>query len=258
VPAEAAPRPLADVRAAIVDCDACPRLRTYCARIAGEKRAAYRHDTYWARPVPGFGDPHAAIVLVGLAPAAHGANRTGRLFTGDVPGGSSDFLMAALHACGLASLPTSRAADDGLELHGVYITSAVRCAPPDNKPTPGEIARCFPHFDAEVAALPNARVFVALGRLAFDAIRRLLIARGLTAPRPDAFEHGAVIRCDAGIVVVTSYHPSRQNTQTGRLTPQMLREALRAARAAAKDVASTSSSDGRRAPTRRRTRRPLP
>lgn len=224
---------LANVRAAIVACDACPRLRAYCARIAREKRAAYRHDTYWARPVPGFGDPAARIVLVGLAPAAHGANRTGRLFTGDVPGGSSDFLMAAMHACGLASHPSSRSADDGLTLSDVYITSAVRCAPPDNKPLPIEIARCHPHFAAEVAALPNARVFVALGRLAFDAVRKLLKTQGAEALHRPTFEHGAVLRYRDGRALVASYHPSRQNTNTGRLTQPMLRQALRAATTAA-------------------------
>lgn len=236
-------------------CEACPRLRDYCARIAREKRAAFRHDTYWARPVPGFGDPTARLVLVGLAPAAHGANRTGRLFTGDVPGGASDFLMGALHACGLANLPTSRTPDDGLVLDGVYVTSAVRCAPPDNKPLPSEIARCTRHLEAEVAALPEARVFVALGRLAFDVIWPLLERRGLRPARRPVFEHGASFRLDADVAVVASYHPSRQNTQTGRLTQPMLRDALRRAMRLA---GSTSSSAGRRGPTGRRTRRPPP
>ena len=244
------------VRAAIVACEACPRLRTYCTHIAREKRpTAYRNDVYWGRPVPGFGDPAARLMIVGLAPAAHGANRTGRLFTGDVPGGASDFLMNALHACGMASLPTSRAVDDGLVLDGVYIASAVRCAPPDNKPLPLEVARCTHHLDAEVAALPDVRVFVALGRLAFAVIWPLLERRGL---RPDArpvFEHGAAFRLDAGVHVVASYHPSRQNTQTGRLTQPMLRSALRRAMRLA---APTSSSAGRRGPTGRRTRQPLP
>jgi uracil-DNA glycosylase family 4 len=224
---------LAAARAGIVACNACPRLRAYCAAVAREKRPAYRTDTYWARPVPGFGDPAARIVLVGLAPAAHGANRTGRLFTGDVPGGASDFLMAAMHACGLASQPTSRSADDGLMLHGAYLTSAVRCAPPDNRPLPAEIVRCFPHLAAEVAALPDARVFVALGRLAFDAVRKLLKMRGEAEPPRPAFAHGAVIPYASGLSIVASYHPSRQNTQTGRLTQAMLRDTLRTARKAA-------------------------
>lgn len=183
--------------------------------------------------MPGFGDPSARIVLVGLAPAAHGANRTGRLFTGDVPGGSSDFLMAALHACGLANQPSSRSADDGLRLNDVYITSAVRCAPPDNKPQPAEIARCFQWLDAEVTALPRARVFMALGRLAFDAVRKLLDRRGDGVPRRPVFEHGGVIRCERNASIVASYHPSRQNTQTGRLTQTMLREVIGRAKHAA-------------------------
>ena len=157
---------LAGVRAAIVACDDCPRLRRYCARIAREKKAAHRDDTYWGRPVPGFGDPDARLLLVGLAPAAHGANRTGRVFTGD---GSGDFLAAALHAAGFANIATSRRADDGLTLRDAYILAAVRCAPPDNKPLPEEIARCRRHLAAEIAALPRVRVVVALGKIGHDA-----------------------------------------------------------------------------------------
>jgi uracil-DNA glycosylase family 4 len=222
---------LEEVRSAIVSCDRCPRLRQYCERIGREKRAAYRADTYWTRPVPGFGDPDARVVLVGLAPAAHGANRTGRNFTGDGTGGSGDFLMAALHATGFANQPFSRAADDGLILTGAWIAATVRCAPPDNKPTPAEIGRCHVHLRAEVDALPHARVFVALGRIAFDACWRLLADRGVKiSPRP-LFEHGGVTRCPDGSVVIASYHPSRQNTHTGRLTPAMLRAVFRRARA---------------------------
>lgn len=223
--------PLDAVRASIVTCEACPRLREYCARVGREKRAAYRHDTYWARPVPGWGDPDAHIVLLGLAPAAHGANRTGRLFTGDVPGGSSDFLMQALHACGLASQPWSRAADDGVTLSGVWISAAVRCAPPDNAPAPAEVDRCFGHLEQEWRALPNARVILALGRLAFDVARRVLPPHD-NARRP-AFEHEGMYRAADGRAVVASYHPSRQNTQTGRLTQAMLRSAIRQAVGAA-------------------------
>lgn len=223
---------LADVRREIVDCNTCSRLRQYCIRIGREKRAAFRDETYWARPVPGFGDPAARIVLIGLAPAAHGANRTGRNFTGDGAGGSSDFLMAALFANGLANQPFSRSIDDGLQLKDAWIAAAVRCAPPDNKPTPQEIANCHRHLRAEIAALEQVRVFVALGRVAFDACWRLLAERGVkVSPRP-LFEHGAVYRTTAGSVVA-SYHPSRQNTHTGRLTPAMLRSAFRKARAAA-------------------------
>jgi uracil-DNA glycosylase len=218
---------LAAVRRAIVACDRCPRLRQYCAQIAREKRAAFRDETYWGRPVPGFGDPRARILLVGLAPAAHGANRTGRMFTGDGRGGSGDFLMAALHAAGLASQPFSRDRRDGLELHGVWMTAAVRCAPPQNKPAPAEIALCHAHLRAEVDALPDLRVYVALGRLAFDACWRLLADRGVRPTTRPVFAHGAVYRPAGGPAVIASYHPSRQNTHTGRLTPAMLRRVIR-------------------------------
>jgi len=220
---------LAAVRARIIDCERCPRLREYCRRIGREKRAAYRQDTYWAKPVPGFGDPAARIALVGLAPAAHGANRTGRNFTGDGVGGSGDFLMAALFANGLANQPFSRDANDGLTLRDAWIAAAVRCAPPDNKPTPAEIANCASHLHDELAALPNLRVYVALGRIAFDACRRLIEARhGALQPKP-FFEHGAVFRVAVGLSLVASYHPSRQNTNTGRLTPAMLRTVFKRA-----------------------------
>jgi uracil-DNA glycosylase family 4 len=220
---------LIDVRRDIISCTTCSRLRTYCERIGREKRAAYRDQTYWAKPVPGFGDPEAGIVLIGLAPAAHGANRTGRNFTGDGAGGSGDFLMAALYAHGLANQPTSRSPDDGLTLTNAWIAAAVRCAPPDNKPTPREIQNCHPHLRGEIDALPNIRVFVALGRIAFDACFRLLADRGIKVrPRP-AFEHAGVYR-NAGVpTIVAAYHPSRQNTHTGRLTPTMLRHAFRLA-----------------------------
>ena len=221
---------LSVVSRTIVTCDRCDRLRRYCEQVAREKRAAYRADTYWGRPVPGFGDPLARIVLVGLAPAAHGANRTGRVFTGDGHGGSGDFLMTALYANGLANQPFSRAPDDGLELIDAWIAAAVRCAPPDNKPTPAEIAACHPHLRAEIAALPRASVYVALGRIAFEACLRLLRDQGVvTSPRPP-FEHGKVVRYPAAPVIVASYHPSRQNTNTGRLTPAMLRQVFRKAR----------------------------
>ena len=186
------------VREDIVACQRCPRLRGFCERIAREKRAAFRHETYWARPVPGFGDPNARIALIGLAPAAHGANRTGRNFTGDGVGGSGDFLMAALHANGLASQPFSRAVDDGLQLRDAWIAAAVRCAPPDNKPTTEEIANCHSHLRSELAALPNLRVYVALGRIAFDACWRLLAEQGVRpTPRP-AFIHGQSYRTAGG------------------------------------------------------------
>jgi uracil-DNA glycosylase family 4 len=219
-PAEAPARSaLATVHDRIVACNRCERLRAYCARIAREKKAAHRGDTYWGRPVHGFGDPQARVLVLGLAPAAHGANRTGRVFTGD---GSGDFLMRAMHGAGFANIATSERPDDGLALRGAYITAAVRCAPPDNKPTPAEIAACHEHLVAEVAALPRIRAIVALGRIGFDAAWRLLAGRGvLVRPRP-AFGHGLVYTPAGAPAVIASYHPSRQNTNTGKLTPQML------------------------------------
>jgi uracil-DNA glycosylase family 4 len=210
---------LSSVHQQIVTCEACPRLREYCVRIGREKRRAYRNDTYWAKPVPGFGDPSARLLIVGLAPAAHGANRTGRVFTGDGAGGSGDFLMAALHRAGFANLPTSQRVDDGLVLRDAFIAAAVRCAPPDNKPAPDEIARCLPHLDAEVAALPRVRVVVALGRIAFDAYLQMLRGRGFVPrPRPQ-FGHASREPLPNGHVLLGCYHPSRQNTNTGKLTP---------------------------------------
>lgn len=211
-------------------CARCTRLRSYCQRVAVEKRRAFRNDTYWARPVPGFGDPAARLLIVGLAPAAHGANRTGRVFTGDGVGGSSDFLMAALHRTGFANQPTSTHRDDGLQLNDAYIASAVRCAPPDNKPTPEEIRNCLTHLAAEVAALPRIQVVVALGSIGFDAYLRLLRFQGMpVTPRP-AFGHGSAHRLPNGVRLIGCYHPSRQNTNTGRLTPDMMREVFAAAR----------------------------
>jgi uracil-DNA glycosylase family 4 len=226
-----APSPLALVRTRIVDCEACPRLRRYCARVALEKKPAHRHDLYWGRPVPGFGDPAARVLIVGLAPAAHGANRTGRVFTGD---GSGDFLMRALHANGFANIPTARSADDGLLLRDAYIVAAVRCAPPGNKPTVDEIAACRPHLRDEVAALPRVRVAVALGKIAYDAYCALLKQAGLPSKGRPAFGHGVLYRAGADVpAVLCSYHPSRQNTNTGKLTPAMLAAIFRSARALA-------------------------
>jgi uracil-DNA glycosylase len=219
-------------RQQIIACNACPRLRTYCGRVAQEKRRAYRDDVYWGKPVPGFGDPRARMLLVGLAQAAHGANRTGRVFTGDGVGGSGDFLMAALHRAGFANIPTSHRPDDGLVLRDAFIAAAVRCAPPDNKPTPEEIARCLPHLDAELRALPRVRVVVGLGRIAFDAYLRLLGTRGAAqTPRP-VFGHAAVHHLANGQTLIGSYHPSRQNTNTGKLTARMMDDVFRRARRA--------------------------
>lgn len=223
---------LSVAQAAIVECEACPRLRRYCAEIAREKRRAYREETYWGKPVPGFGDPRARVLIVGLAPAAHGANRTGRVFTGDGIGGSGDFLMGALHRAGFANIPTSRDPNDGLVLRDVYIAAAVRCAPPENKPTLDEIARCLPHLQAEIDALLGLRVIVALGKIGFDAYLRLLRRRGINIrPRP-VFAHAAGFPLPNGRLLIACYHPSRQNTNTGTLTPRMMDTVFRKARVA--------------------------
>ena len=217
-------------RDAIVACERCTRLRDYCRRVGIEKRRAFRNETYWARPVPGFGDPRARLLIVGLAPAAHGANRTGRVFTGDGVGGSGDFLMTALHRAGFANIPTSRDPDDGLTLHDAFIAAAVRCAPPDNKPTPEEIANCLPHLDQEIAALPRIQIVVALGKIGFDAYLLLLRTRGVALrPRPP-FAHGSIARLPNGQTLLGCYHPSRQNTNTGKLTTSMLHDVFRLAR----------------------------
>jgi len=213
---------LAIIHAAIVSCERCPRLRTYCAEVARTKKRAHRDEVYWGRPVPGFGDPNARLLLVALAPAAHGANRTGRVFTGDGPMGSGDFLMAALHRAGFANIPTAQRVDDGLRLSDAFIAAAVRCAPPDNKPSKDEIANCLAHLDAEVRALPHVRVVVALGRIGFDAYLQLLRRRGVEIrPRP-AFGHGLMHALPNGQTLVGCYHPSRQNTNTGKLNAQMM------------------------------------
>jgi uracil-DNA glycosylase family 4 len=222
----------------IIACTRCPELRAYCRKVALEKKRAHRDEVYWGRPVPGFGDAAARVLVVGLAPAAHGANRTGRVFTGD---GSGDFLMRALYDAGFANQPTSRAASDGLRLEDVYIAAAVRCAPPANKPTLQEISACRPHLAAELAALARVRVLVALGRIAFDACLSLLADRhpsGVGTPSVGApvrprprFGHGAAYRFGGGIpALIASYHPSRQNTNTGRLTPPMLLRVFEEAR----------------------------
>jgi uracil-DNA glycosylase family 4 len=217
---------LSRIHQQIVSCTRCGRLRSYCTRIATEKKAAHRDEVYWGKPVPGFGDRHARVLVLGLAPAAHGANRTGRVFTGD---GSGDFLMRAMHAAGFANIPTSRRADDGLELVDAYIAAAVRCAPPDNKPSLEEIAACHPHLVAEAAALSRLRVIVALGRIGFEAAWRLLAERGVRVRPKPVFGHGLVYRPLDGPAVIASYHPSRQNTNTRKLTPPMLESVFRAA-----------------------------
>jgi uracil-DNA glycosylase family 4 len=221
---------LTKVHREIVSCTRCSRLRDYCAQIAKDKRAAFRQDTYWGKPVPGFGDPNARVLILGLAPAAHGANRTGRVFTGDGGGGSGDFLMAALYKNGFANIPTSQSIHDGLRLRDAFIAATVRCAPPDNKPTPEEILACQSHLEAELEQLPRIEVVVALGKIAFDAWWRVLASKGKgIKPRP-AFAHGAVYKPAGSPIVIGSYHPSRQNTNTGKLTPAMMASVFRTAK----------------------------
>ncbi|MGI8756930.1 MAG: uracil-DNA glycosylase [Acidimicrobiales bacterium] len=206
----------------VVSCRACPRLVAWREQVGREKRASFRDEQYWARPVPGFGDPSAHLVIVGLAPAAHGANRTGRMFTGDRSG---DFLYAALHRAGYANQPTSRSRDDGLRLTGAWITAPVRCAPPANKPTVDERDRCRPFLDRELALLGGATVFLALGGFAYQGLASYLGIR----PRP-RFGHGVEVALPDGQTLLTSYHVSQQNTFTGTLTPVMLDDVLARAR----------------------------
>ena len=205
----------------IVNCERCPRLVEHCRNVAIVKRRAYRDWDYWGKPVASFGDPDAWLLIVGLAPGAHGANRTGRMFTGDRSG---DFLYGVLHAAGFASQPASVSRDDGMVLRGAYITAAVRCAPPDNKPSREEMAACREYLVREVDLLPNLRVVVALGRIAFDVYLSLLRDRGRISRRSDfEFAHNRLHRTGEGQpLLVSSYHPSQQNTLTGRLTERML------------------------------------
>jgi uracil-DNA glycosylase len=211
----------------VIGCVRCPRLRSYCEAVAREKRRAYLDWDYWGKPVPGFGDPRARIWIVGLAPAAHGANRTGRVFTGDRSG---DFLFAALHRMGLANQGTSLHRDDGLRLEGVFISAAVRCAPPGNKPLPGEIANCSEYLDREWDLLSDARVVLALGKIGWDAVVTLAKRHGCEFPDGKvAFGHGAEMRLNDRRRLIGSYHVSQQNTFTGKLTPVMFDAVLRRA-----------------------------
>ena len=202
----------------ITTCALCPRLVEYRARIAREKRRAFLDQTYWGRPLPGFGDPQTRLLIVGLAPAAHGGNRTGRVFTGD---SSGDFLYAALYRAGFANQPTSVHNEDGLKLTDAYIVAVIRCAPPDNKPLPEEIVNCRTYLDRELELLSNVRVIVALGKLAFDNALAALARRGIATPKPrPTFGHNVAYRLGE-ITLIASYHPSQRNTQTGLLTRAM-------------------------------------
>lgn len=239
-----ADRPFDPYPAALAGCRRCPRLAAHREAVAAAKRRAFADAPYWGAPVPGFGDPRARLLLVGLAPGAHGSNRTGRMFTGDASG---DFLYPALHRAGLADRPTSWARDDGLTLRGVWITAVARCAPPGNKPTPTELDACRPWFAHDVDALGDVRAVLALGRVAHDGVLKLWRERGLrTTLGAHPFAHGAVHRLEglpgadaAGVVpLVDSFHVSRQNTNTGRLTAGMFDAALALAWTLANDAAA--------------------
>jgi uracil-DNA glycosylase family 4 len=218
---------LADLEREVVACRACPRLVAWREEVARVKRAAFAAEPYWGRPIPGWGDPEARVLALGLAPAAHGGNRTGRIFTGDRSG---DFLFAGLYRAGYANQPSSVARDDGLELRDLWMCAAVRCAPPANKPTPRERDTCLPYAVRELALQPRVRVIVCLGAFAWDAALRLVAAAGEALPRPrPRFGHGAEL--DVGPwTVLGCFHPSQQNTFTGVLTPAMLDDVLARAR----------------------------
>jgi uracil-DNA glycosylase len=210
---------LQQIQETIIACERCTRLRVYCRGIGETKRRAYQDQTYWARPVPGFGDPRARILILGLAPGAHGANRTGRPFTGD---GSGDFMYPVLHELGLASKPRAVSRNDGLKLRHAWIASVVRCAPPGDKPHPQEIRNCGSHLTAEIQALPRVRVVVCLGKIAFDGYLAFLFETGIIARKSEyRFSHGAHYLLPNGLHLLATYHPSLRNTNTGRLNRTM-------------------------------------
>ena len=217
---------LAKLQREIIHCEACPRLRQHCQHVAEIKRRAYQDWEYWGKPVPSFGDENARLLLIGLAPGAHGANRTGQMFTGDASG---DFLFRALHKAGFASQAECRSKADGLKLIDAYITGAGRCAPPGNKPNPDELANCRPYLERELKLLKNLKAIVVLGRIAFDTYFSILRDHGeVSTPSSYKFEHGLVH--DLRPWVICSYHPSQQNTQTGRLTEGMFQNVFETAR----------------------------
>ncbi len=219
---------LAVLNTRIVACELCPRLRAYCAEVARKRRRAYAEWEYWGRPVPSFGDPKARVMALGLAPGAHGSNRTGRPFTGD---GSGGFLYPVLHETGFASQPAATKRDDGMKLTGLWITSVARCAPPGNKPTPEELRNCAPWLDQEIELLKNLRVVVCLGRIAFDGLLAHAARAGKLASRAGfVFRHGAEYSLPDGLAAIACYHPSLQNTNTGKLTRAMLLAVFKRAR----------------------------
>ena len=221
------------LNAEVIACTRCPRLVVYREQVAREKRRAYRDHEYWGKPVPGFGDPHARVLVLGLAPGGHGSNRTGRPFTGDASG---KFMYPVLYETGFANQPTATDRNDGLILRDLYITAAARCAPPDNKPLPEELANCAPFLERELEGLKNLRVIVALGRIGFEAYLNYLIRRKLIASKREfAFRHGAEYALPDGCVLLASYHPSNQNTQTGKLTKEMFQRIFKRARQLADD-----------------------
>ncbi len=220
------PGSLEDLNRRVIACERCPRLRVYCRKIAETKRRAYIKEEYWGRPVPSFGDPQARVLILGLAPGAHGSNRTGRPFTGD---GSGAFLWPVLYEAGYASQPCSLSRGDGMRLTDAWIAAAVRCAPPDNKPAREELARCAPYLDEEVAALTQLRVIVALGKIAFDSYLAHLARTGVRQAGA-VFAHGAQYRVADHRTLLATYHPSLQNTNTGRLTRAMFLDIFRRAR----------------------------
>jgi len=218
---------LASLELDITACRRCPRLVAWREQVSRERRRAYLNQEYWGLPVPGWGDPEARLLVVGLAPAAHGANRTGRLFTGDASG---DFLFAALHRVGFASQPVSSGCQDGLRLHGIFITAACRCAPPENAPTPAELEACLPFLIREFELLPRVQGVVALGQVALRAVVATWRKQGWAIPRP-VFGHARWLQSGPGLPwLLASYHPSRQNTQTGRLSPEQFDRVWRLAR----------------------------
>lgn len=236
-------RSLAQLHGAVVACERCARLRTYCGEVARTKRRAFRGWEYWGKPVPGFGDPQARLWIIGLAPAAHGANRTGRVFTGD---NSGNFLFAALHRCGRANQANAVSREDGLTLRDCYISATARCAPPENKPTPDEVAACAGYLDAEWRLLKNKRVILALGKIAWDACLALARRNGCEIAKPHvAFGHGAEIQLCDGLTLLGSYHVSQQNTFTGKLTTQMFDSVLERARICAEETGTRSPQGSR-------------